>query len=348
MKKKLFTRFLTPNVLTIVRFVLTALLLYYLFVPSFFARVVALSLFVCAVITDYFDGFIARKYDLISNFGKIADPIADKFLLLGLFTAFSHLGMYHFSWLLPIIIREVLVTVVRLILLFRGSVIAAAKLGKYKVVTQVSCLVLSWATLFTREYGSNLCIYDWLEHLELGMYVLLFCAIILTVYSGITFLFANQRQFADTGFARMIGTFLFIGYTPLLPGTAGTAGAVGVYFLIKGSVLYSTYVAIVLILGTWSARCVSEKQDNEDPKEVVIDEVAGFLITMLFVPFTVLTVICGFLLFRFFDIVKPWPIRQVEQLPYGYGIMLDDIIAGVFSNFILQLLYYKVFITFGG
>ena len=85
-------------------------------------------------------------------------------------------------------------------------------------------------------------------------------------------------------------------------------------------------------------------RNNSDPQEVVIDEVAGMLITLFFIPFTWLNVGIGFALFRLFDILKPWPIASVERIKHGYGVMLDDIIAGVFANFLMQVIYYKFLI----
>jgi len=345
-KKNEYKGIITPNVLTVFRFFVTGAILWLLSKSTLSAHFWAIGLFVVAVVTDFLDGYLARKYDLITNFGKIADPIADKFLILGLFVSFTYLDLYHFSWILPIMIREVVVTILRLILLFQGQVIAAEKLGKYKVAFQVGCLCLSWIYLLVREFGFRTALYNYAEQFQLAMYVTLFISIILTVYSGITFLIANHKAIAHAGFANVIGTFFGCGNTPKLPGTAGTLGAVLFYVLIHNSPLYLSIIAITLIIGTWSARYVSAVRKVEDPQEVVIDEVVGYLITMYLVPFSWVTVVCGFLLFRLFDIFKPGPIKLVEKVPHGYGIMLDDILAGIFANILLQILYYKVLINF--
>ncbi len=147
---KPYTCIITPNVLTVFRFFVTAGILFLLMQKSMVSQSIAIALFIVAVVTDFLDGYIARKYNLVSNFGKIADPIADKFLFLGLFVTFSRLGLYHFSWIIPILAREVLVTFIRLVLLRKGKVVAAEKLGKYKVGVQVACLCISWFFLLVR------------------------------------------------------------------------------------------------------------------------------------------------------------------------------------------------------
>jgi phosphatidylglycerophosphatase A len=327
-----------PNLLTVCRMIMTILLLRFLFIPSLVYRVIAVILYVLAVLTDYLDGVIARKYHLITDFGKIADPIADKFLILGLFIAFSKLDMYSFAWLVPIIIREVLVTLLRLVFLFRGCVIAAEKMGKYKVGFQVACLCFAWIFLFVREYGADTMMFAYLDHLNALVFFTLFCSIILTVYSGIAFLIANNKSIAELGFARVIAVFFGCGLSPVMPGTVGTIGGVVLYYFIHSHSFYLTILLSILVMGTWSAGYISSERGKEDPQEIVIDEVAGYLITMLFVPFSWLAMVLGFILFRFFDILKPGPVSYVERAPRGYGIMLDDILAGVFANIVLQVL----------
>ena len=128
---------------------------------------------------------------------------------------------------------------------------------------------------------------------------------------------------------------------PGAPGTAGTLAAVGVVYLLSltgGEVLYSVFTLGLIILSFAAAgRCVSIFQ-REDPPGVVIDEVCGFLVCMFFVTPDLINLVLGFFLFRFFDIAKPFPIRRVEKLPGGYGIVMDDVLAGVYGNLCLQVL----------
>lgn len=96
---------------------------------------------------------------------------------------------------------------------------------------------------------------------------------------------------------------------------------------------------LVTVLGVWVSNKV-EADWGSDSSKVVIDEVAGMCITLLFVPVTVKFLIIGFVLFRFFDIVKPLFIKKAEVLPGGWGVMADDVLAGVFANIILQMIVY--------
>jgi len=137
----------------------------------------------------------------------------------------------------------------------------------------------------------------------------------------------------------VFSTFFGVGYAPGAPGTAGTLAAVGVVYLLSlvgGTVFYSVFtLGLIIISFATAGRCVSIFK-REDPPEVVIDEVCGFLVCMLFVPLNPINLALGFFLFRFFDIAKPFAIRKVEKLPRGYGIVMDDVLAGVYGNLCLQ------------
>jgi phosphatidylglycerophosphatase A len=137
-----------------------------------------------------------------------------------------------------------------------------------------------------------------------------------------------------------IATGAYSGYLPKAPGTWGSLVGLLLFYLLQflGLGIYLAVVAALLIVGTFAAGEAEKIMNNKDPGLVVIDEIVGMLITMIAVPLTPLTLILGFCLFRFFDILKPFPIRLVDQRFHGgLGIMLDDIIAGVFSLAILQL-----------
>ena len=92
----------------------------------------------------------------------------------------------------------------------------------------------------------------------------------------------------------------------------------------------------VTIIGVWSSTTV-EKEWGEDSSKVVIDEVAGMLVSLLWLPPTLSYIIAAFVLFRFFDIVKPLFIKKIENIKGGWGVMLDDVVAGIYTNVILQL-----------
>jgi phosphatidylglycerophosphatase A len=138
-----------------------------------------------------------------------------------------------------------------------------------------------------------------------------------------------------------IATGFYSGYLPKAPGTWGSLVGLLLFFLLHTLSLqiYLAVVAAVFVIGTFAAGEAEKIMDRKDPGLVVIDEIVGILITMIAIPATPLAMALGFILFRIFDIFKPFPIRLIDQRFHGgLGIMLDDIVAGIFSLIILQLI----------
>lgn len=122
------------------------------------------------------------------------------------------------------------------------------------------------------------------------------------------------------------------------PGTFGTLAAVPVYWLFAqtNSIVYSLLTIVITISGVWICGWAAEKLGEHDFSGIVWDEIAGYLITMWLIPFSWKALVLGFLLFRVFDILKPWPIKWVDQhVGGGLGIMLDDVLAGIFAGGLL-------------
>ncbi len=155
-----------------------------------------------------------------------------------------------------------------------------------------------------------------------------------------------------------------VGYLPLAPGTWGSLVGVGLYLLLRGlfmtllwplaarnqlNLLHIGYalvtleliaVSVVSAVGTWAATRTEQLSGKKDPGKVVIDEVAGQMLALTAIPMEFeswWTIILAFLLFRFFDIVKPYPARRLESLPAGLGIMADDLIAGVYAALVVAM-----------
>ena len=144
--------------------------------------------------------------------------------------------------------------------------------------------------------------------------------------------------------AKMISSIFYAGYFPFASGTFGSALIVVLYFFLPGS-LSITAVAVslpvVYFVGVaTSSRC--ETFWGKDSGKIVVDEIAGMLATLLFIPLNLKIVVIGFFLFRAFDIFKPFPVRNAEKLPRGWGVMTDDVLAGVYANVVLRLVILTV------
>jgi phosphatidylglycerophosphatase A len=138
-----------------------------------------------------------------------------------------------------------------------------------------------------------------------------------------------------------LATWFGCGLVPIAPGTAGSLGALPLYLLALrlGRAGLAVTILVVTSVGIWAASRVARDLRQKDPQIVVIDEVAGMLITML--PMSVVSlraVVVGFVLFRLFDMLKPWPVRNFEKLPGGWGIVLDDVAAGIMSAAVVAIL----------
>jgi phosphatidylglycerophosphatase A len=131
------------------------------------------------------------------------------------------------------------------------------------------------------------------------------------------------------------------GLSPKAPGTMGTLVAIPLYVLLMlyaSSTVYLAVLAVALMAGIFICGYTARQMGIDDPKGVVWDEIVGYLITMLGLPLNWIWVVGGFLLFRLFDIWKPWPIRWVDRnIKGGAGIMFDDVIAAVFACVLLNL-----------
>ena len=144
-------------------------------------------------------------------------------------------------------------------------------------------------------------------------------------------------------FIRVMATGLGTGLSPFAPGTVGTILGIPLYllFALFSPTLYLLSTIAFCFFAVYISGEAEKLYGEKDPSKIVIDEIAGFLVVMLFVPVSPYTVAAGFILFRFFDILKPYPIRLMEQrLPGGYGVVADDVMAGIYAAIVLQLVIY--------
>ena len=133
----------------------------------------------------------------------------------------------------------------------------------------------------------------------------------------------------------------FVGRFPIAPGTAGSVAGLFLYGLLRlfelprleGPIILATFV-----LGMWAATVTERFMGGKDPGPVVIDGVLGMLVTLAFLQVNLMGGVIGFVLFRLFDVLKPFPARRMEDLPGGLGVMMDDAMAAVYAHLVLRLL----------
>jgi len=138
-----------------------------------------------------------------------------------------------------------------------------------------------------------------------------------------------------------IATVFKAGYIPIAPGTVGSIIGLLVFWLIKdyASFTIEMFVATALFFaGVWASTIVEQTLERHDPGVVIVDEVVGMLVALMLLPSTITVIFLAFLLFRVFDIIKPYPARWCEQLSRGWGIMMDDVVAGLYVNVLIHII----------
>ena len=174
------------NKLTLSRIGLTFLMMAFLFLPGLVSKGCALIIFLVACLTDFLDGWYARRRNEISDFGKIMDPVADKVLVLGAFLSFVQLQLVPAWMVVLIIIREFVITGMRLFAVRKGVVLSAEAAGKHKTVSQMVTIFFILLFLVMKELGVQL-------GFRSGIFVLMSITVVLTLCSGGSYLLHNRK-----------------------------------------------------------------------------------------------------------------------------------------------------------
>ena len=150
---------------------------------------------------------------------------------------------------------------------------------------------------------------------------------------------SNRRAALIARVGLSVATCGPLGYAPIAPGTFGSAAGLALFVVLRSLGSTSLEIGAIVILlaaGIWSGTVAEHHFGGIDPAPVVIDEVAGMLITLAFLPVTWLGALVGFLVFRILDVIKPWPSARFESLPGGLGVMADDTMAAIYGNLVMR------------
>lgn len=183
------------NRLTVLRIILAFVFMRLLSWQGFWAKVFSLVIFIFAALSDFFDGRIAHKKNIVTDFGKLMDPIADKILVLAAFIAFFQMRLIK-DWMLMVIIsREILITSLRLFALNKGKVLSASKAGKHKTFSQMMVIFLILVFIVFQEVMKTFFIWNpiWEDIFHQGIYILMLFTVGLTLYSGLFYLWENRK-----------------------------------------------------------------------------------------------------------------------------------------------------------
>ena len=184
-----------PNKLTIARIILTFIFVYFISQNGLVPMFIATCVFALASFTDFADGFIAKKYHLESDFGKLMDPIADKFLILAAFLAFVRMHLVT-DWMVVLILgREIVVTSLRIFAITKGKILAAERAGKHKTVSQIVAVFVILGFIIFKESLTAFSMWSYTIDIwwRCGLDTLMLVTVSLTVMSGLSYLWNNRK-----------------------------------------------------------------------------------------------------------------------------------------------------------
>jgi len=187
------------NRITLLRIILTFVFMVFLSMQGLLPKIISLVIFLLAAISDFFDGKIAHRKNMVTDFGKLMDPIADKILVLAAFAAFVQLQLIK-DWMFMIIIsREILITSLRLFALNKGKVLSAGKIGKHKTLSQMIIILFILGFIVFKEVRLTYFTWNpaWDNLFNFSVNVVMWFIVVLTLYSGFFYLWDNRKIIAN-------------------------------------------------------------------------------------------------------------------------------------------------------
>ncbi|MFA5311117.1 MAG: CDP-diacylglycerol--glycerol-3-phosphate 3-phosphatidyltransferase [Candidatus Omnitrophota bacterium] len=183
------------NKLTMLRVLLTFVFLFVFSIQGLLAKILALVIFIVAALSDLFDGMIAKKNNMVTDFGRLMDPIADKILVLAAFAAFLGMQLIE-AWMFVIIVsREILITSLRLFALNKGKILSAVRAGKHKTFSQMAVIFYILGFIVVKESVKSYSVWNpvWEDFFRNSINILMLFTVGLTLYSGISYLWENRK-----------------------------------------------------------------------------------------------------------------------------------------------------------
>jgi CDP-diacylglycerol--glycerol-3-phosphate 3-phosphatidyltransferase len=318
------------------RLLLAAVIVKLILQPGGASHVLAAVLFAVGSLTDFLDGWLARKLGVVSDFGKFMDPLADKFLILLPMAAFTRVGYLNAALVYLIFVREIVVTFCRIGFLRQGRAVAAEMLGKLKLGSQVALLSFCLIRLMIQHASPDAA--D-----SAGWNALLLVTLIgvttLTMVSGYSFFRANRELLLAPEFVRYVCA-LGVGLSKTMPGTWGSALGLVLALIVRFNTGFYVITFLMLFLaGYWAFSRLPSSEKENDPRYFVVDEAVAMMLALAGLPMTPAIVISGFFLFRFFDVLKPLGLRKLESLPGFWGVMADDLGGALYTWILLQIFF---------
>ncbi|MDD3987394.1 MAG: CDP-diacylglycerol--glycerol-3-phosphate 3-phosphatidyltransferase [Candidatus Omnitrophota bacterium] len=183
------------NKLTMLRVLLTFVFLFVFSIQGLLPKILALVIFIVAALSDLFDGMIAKKNNMVTDFGRLMDPIADKILVLAAFAAFLGMQLIE-AWMFVIIVsREILITSLRLFALNKGKILSAVRAGKHKTFSQMAVIFYILGFIVVKESVKSYSVWNpvWEDFFRNSINILMLFTVGLTLYSGISYLWENRK-----------------------------------------------------------------------------------------------------------------------------------------------------------
>lgn len=322
-----------PNILSLLR-VFIAPIVYHMIVSGNQRYILyALIIFSLGAITDYLDGFLARKWGDATSFGSYLDPIADKILTNAALLALMSIHIIDAWMIMVIIARDILMTLLRVYADRIDKPIKTSFTAKTKTAIQLIftiCMLLMLSVDSSGQFISDFrYIIDWT----------IWSIVFITVYTSIEYVFQNRtviqlltKEPIIPGIHTMIATFFGIGYSPLAPGTFASISAVLILLFPVTQSLLLIICCIALLISIPSIRYIEEKHGDDSPM-IVIDEVIGMWLILSFpiIAHTPASIFLAIVLFRIFDVIKPFPINLINKRKGAFWVLADDILAALFT-----------------